>query len=79
MIYYFEKDNRFYILELSADIFGKPCIVKTWGSLKSKWERKAEVPVEEGLDPKEAILQLVAKRKDRGYSLIQKQEHHHPS
>ena len=70
MNYYFEKDNRFYILELSVDIFGKPCIVKTWGSLKSKWERKAEVVVEKGKDPKELILKLVTKRRARGYKLV---------
>jgi phage terminase large subunit-like protein len=76
MNFYFEKDNRFYILELSVDIFGKPCIIKTWGSLKSKWERKAEVPVEKGKDPKELILKLVTKRKARGYKFIQTPENH---
>ena len=70
MIYYFERDNRFYILELSVDIFGNACIVKTWGSLKSKWERKSEVTMKNGDDPKKLILKLVAKRKARGYRLV---------
>ena len=41
MIYYFEKDSRFYILELTKDLFGKCCITKTWGSLKTNWQRCA--------------------------------------
>ena len=72
MNFYFEKDNRFYILELAEDLFGDACIVKTWWSLKSKWERKAEVPVEKGKDPRDFILRLVSKRKSRGYKLIER-------
>ena len=72
MTYYFEKGNRFYILELRTDIFGNSCIIKTWGSLKSKWERKAEARIEAGQDPNEVIQSIVEKRKARGYKLIER-------
>ena len=71
MIYYFEKDSRFYILELTKDLFGKCCITKTWGSLKTNWQRSAEIELSSNQDPRQVILKLVSKRITRGYKLSQ--------
>ena len=67
MIVQLIKENRFYIVESATDIFGGLVIILRWGSLKTNWERKKEIPARD-LEHAELLLENAVRKKIlRGY------------
>ena len=67
MIVQLIKENRFYIVESATDLFGGLVIILRWGSLKTNWERKKEIPARD-LEHAECLFEnAVMKKLNRGY------------
>lgn len=67
MIVQLIKENRFYIVESATDIFGGFVIILRWGSLKTNWERKKEIPARD-LEHAECLFERAVRKKIlRGY------------
>ena len=67
MIVQLKKNNRYYIVESVTDLFGGFVIMLRWGSLKTNWERKKEIPARD-LEHAELLLENAVRKKIlRGY------------
>ena len=62
-----KKNNRYYIVESVTDLFGSFVIILRWGSLKTNWDRKKEIPAR-NLEHAELLFENAVRKKIlRGY------------
>ena len=62
-----KKNNRYYIVESVTDLFGSFVIILRWGSLKTNWERKKEIPARDLEHAEKLFENAVRKKILRGY------------
>ena len=62
-----KKNNRYYIVESVTDLFGIFVIILRWGSLKTNWERKKEIPARDLEHAEKLFENAVRKKILRGY------------
>ena len=62
-----EKGNRYYIAETVQDLFGGIVVVLRWGSLKTEWERRKNIPVSSHEEAALIIAAVIRKKEKRGY------------
>ena len=65
-----EKDNRYYIAETVRDLFGGLVVVLRWGSMKTEWERKKEIPAKSQAHAEMIFENAVSKKLRRGYKKV---------
>lgn len=64
------KDNRYYIAEILRDLFGGRVVVLRWGSMKTEWERKKEIPAKSQAHAEILFENAVSKKLRRGYKKV---------
>ena len=62
-----KKNNRYYIVESVTDLFGGFVVILRWGSLKTNWERKKEIPAKDEEHAENLFENAVKKKILRGY------------
>ena len=64
------KENRYYIVETRKNLFGELAVVLRWGSLKTEWERKKEIPAKSQAHAEMLFENAVNGKLRRGYRRV---------
>jgi len=64
------KDNRFYNVQLQANLFGGTSVVCSWGSTISKRAGHKIIFCDNKLDVESTLQTIKKRRKARGYKII---------
>lgn len=57
---------RFYSLEIAPDLFGQPCLIRRWGRIGKRGQRKQH-PFADEAAALNLFLELLRQKKARGY------------
>ena len=68
----FQKANgRYYKVYLYRDLFGDWMVTKVWGAINSRLGNYTHQMFYEYIDARNCINEIIERRKERGYLLVQ--------